>query len=202
MKSWPTFAAARYSVDRPIVALLADMRRILVVAALLCAAWGAGAARAEAVAAAYELGPGDEMRIIVFGEENLSGEYSVSSTGMVAFPLIGTVRASGRSPRSLESAIESKLLEGYLKDPRVSIEVVDYRPFFIEGEVKEAGQYPYSPGMTVREAVSIAGGYTYRAETDEANIVRDGARSSEMREVPVGAAVLPGDYVEIEERFF
>lgn len=149
----------------------------------------------------YVLGTGDKLRVIVFGEPDLSGEFDVSGSGNVALPLIGQVRAMGLTLSQFEDAAEAKFSEGYLNSPRVSVEVLNYRPFYIYGEVANSGQYPYTSGMTVLNAVAVAGGYTYRANSDRVLITRgDGAE----QEYPASQAVkvLPGDIVRIPERFF
>lgn len=149
----------------------------------------------------YRLGSGDKLRVIVFGEPDLSGEFDVSGSGKVALPLIGQVDAEGRTLSQFEAAVIAKLMEGYLNNPRVSVEVMNYRPFYIYGEVGNPGQYPYTNGMTVLNAIAVAGGYTYRANTSEIYITRgDGAEQT----YPASQAVkvLPGDVVRVPERFF
>lgn len=151
---------------------------------------------------AYRLGVGDKLRIIVFGEPDLSGEFEVDSTGVISLPLIGEVRAHGQTLRELEKNVQAKLREGYLRDPRVSAEVINFRPFTIIGEVNEPGEYPYRSGMSVLNAVAAAKGYTYRANTDRVYITRTGSSA----EVPMPATndvqVMPGDIIRIPERFF
>jgi polysaccharide export outer membrane protein len=149
------------------------------------------------------LGPGDQVRIITFGEEQLTGEFRVDATGKIALPLAGTVHAAGLTPEQLAGAVTEKLRQSKLyRNPSVSIEVVTYRPFFILGEVNRPGQYPYQPGMTVLTAVAVAGGFTYRAVTNRFSIVRAGAQKaregSADRETPVN----PGDVITVFERTF
>lgn len=150
----------------------------------------------------YVLGTGDRIKLVVFGEADLSGEYEVGSTGVVALPLIGDIRAAGKPLRSFEQAVRSKLSEGYLKDPRVSAQVINYRPFFILGEVSKPGSYPYVNGMTVINAVALAGGYTYRA--DKSGVTISHASDPEKKDVPVSeeSTVMPGDILRVPERFF
>jgi len=138
----------------------------------------------------------------VFGEEDLSGEFEVDGSGSVSLPLIGEVEAGGLSVRQLEEAIAEKLLGGYLKSPRVSIEVVSHRPFYILGEVRKPGSYPYVNGMTILNAVARAGGYTYGARKNRLLITR--ARDTERREQSAteDTVILPGDIVRVPERFF
>jgi polysaccharide export outer membrane protein len=148
----------------------------------------------------YRLGVGDMLRVTVFNEPELSGEFEVGSTGNVNFPLIGEVPAEGRSIADLEDAAEEKFLNGYLKAPNVSIEVLNYRPFYILGEVNAPGSYPYVSGMTILNAIALAGGFTYRASEDEVLLKRPGGEGEIS--VPVDTLVLPGDVVTVEERFF
>lgn len=161
---------------------------------------GVSDARAEKE---YKLGAGDRVRITVFGEASLTGEYEVDGTGLVAFPLIGEVKAAGGTSRDLEKTIEGKLRDGYLKNPLVSIEVLSYRPFFILGEVKRPGSYPYKNGLTVLNAVALAGGYTYRAKQSIWLITRSGEKQLHEKEIERGDfKVLPGDTIVVPERFF
>ena len=151
---------------------------------------------------AYTLGSGDRVRVTVFGEEELSGEFEVDGLGAISLPLIREVQAGGLGLRQLEQAITEKLLDGYLKNPRVSIEVLNYRPFYILGEVNQPGSYPYVSGMTVLNAVALAGGYTYRAKKTGLLIAR--ANGSALGEQPATeeTVVLPGDILKVPERFF
>ena len=151
---------------------------------------------------AYRLGSGDQLRIIVFGEEDLSGEFFVDGSGTVSMPLIGEVEAAGRTLQEFRADLEARLRDGYLTDPRVSAEVLNYRPFYILGEVEESGEYPYTDGLTVMNAVARAGGFTYRANTRVVYIQR--ADSDREVEVPLTASlrVMPGDTIRIAERFF
>lgn len=148
----------------------------------------------------YNLGPGDKIAVTVFNEENLSGEFQIDGNGIIAFPLIGTIEAKGKTARQVEEAIVARLNQGYIVDPRVSVEVLTYRPFYILGEVRTPGSYPYVNGMTVLNAVALAGGYTYRAKTSYALVKRHG--SSEEVEVDPTTLIYPGDVVTVKERYF
>ena len=120
---------------------------------------------AGAVRFDYRLGSGDKVRIIVFGEQSLSGEFLVpGGEGQISFPLVGDVKAGGLTVAELQTELETKLKDGFLKQPRVSIEVLNYRPYYILGEVSKSGEYPYINGLTVLNAVATAGGFTYRAD--------------------------------------
>lgn len=147
----------------------------------------------------YRLGVGDRLKISVFGEEALSGEFQIDGTGSVSLPLVGELELGGTTVREAERRVEGALANGYLVNPRVSVEVTNYRPFYILGEVRSPGSYPYRNGMTVINAVAVAGGFTYRARRGRALIQRDG----ELRkDAEPSTLVLPGDIITIPERFF
>ena len=157
---------------------------------------------AEHIDEVYKLGTGDRLRVTVFGEEDLSGEFDIDGTGSVALPLIGNQKAAGIDVRALEIKVEKLLSEGYLVSPRVSIEVMNFRPFFILGEVNEPGSYPYVNGLTVINAVALAGGFTHRARTDRVIITRGKGDKKEELEAEEDTPVFPGDSLRVTERFF
>lgn len=150
----------------------------------------------------YKLGAGDKMRIIVFGEPDLSGEFFVDDAGSVDLPLIGDVEAGGATVSEFEQKVVTRFSDGYLRDPKISIEVLNYRPFFIIGEVKSGGEYPYKGGLTVQDAVAIAGGYSYRANERVAFIRRANSDQETRVELSQRVPIFPGDNVRIPERFF
>jgi len=150
----------------------------------------------------YRLGAGDQIRVIVFGEEALSGEFFIDGNGSVSLPLIGEVTAGDRTLREFEEAVAHEFRAGYLNDPRVSAEVLNYRPFYILGEVEEAGEYPFSEDLTVMNAVATAGGFTYRANTRVVYIKHAGSVTEVAYPLTSTVPVLPGDTVRISERFF
>ncbi len=150
----------------------------------------------------YTLDSGDRMRITVFGQRDLTNSYSVEKSGYIAFPLIGSVLARGRTPKQVESDIARKLRSGYLRDPDVSAEIDRYRPFFIMGEVGTGGQYSYVPGMTVQNAVAIAGGFSPRAEQANSDITRQVNGNVMTGRVSMSDPILPGDTIYIRERLF
>ena len=147
----------------------------------------------------YKLGTGDAVRVTVFGHEDLSGEFEVAGSGRVSLPLVGEVPAGGMTVRQLEQAIIAKLQPDYLKNPRVAVEVLNYRPFYILGEVNQPGSYAYVNGMRVINAVALAGGFTYRADEDDLWITRAGGAREKASQTTI---VRPGDVVEVPERFF
>lgn len=150
----------------------------------------------------YTLGPGDELRVTVFGQEQLSGEFAVDGAGYVAMPLVGEIEARNRTVRGLEQAIATRLADGYVRDPRVSVEVLTFRPFYVIGEVNSPGQYPYVNGMTAITAVAMAGGYTYRGRQDYVLVTRGSDPEKVERRAPVNTPVMPDDVIRIPERFF
>ena len=150
----------------------------------------------------YTLASGDRLRVIVFGQDGLSNAYAVGPTGNISMPLIGTVHAQGQTTAALERTVEARLKDGYIRDPKVSIEVDAFRPFFVLGEVTTAGQFPYVAGMTAETAVAVAGGYTPRANKYEVDLTRVVEGHPVTASVPVDQPIKPGDTVYVRERFF
>jgi polysaccharide biosynthesis/export protein len=149
----------------------------------------------------YLLDTGDKLRIFIYGHPNLSRLYTVDHQGMVSVPLIGDVPARGRTSRSLARAIAARLGAQYVKEPQVTVDIAQNRPFFILGEVRNAGQYPYVSGMTVQEAVAIAGGYGDRASERRVQITRRFNGIIEKMDVPPDYVVQPGDTIYVYERW-
>jgi protein involved in polysaccharide export with SLBB domain len=162
----------------------------------------APAAARASVAGDYVLGPGDKVRVIVFGEEGLSGEFVVGGAGKVSFPLIGDVAASGLPVQAFQAELENGLKQGYLKSPRVSVEVLTYRPYYILGEVNKPGEYPYSNGLNVLNSIATAGGFTYRAQTKRVFIRRANETTERPYALTSSVQVAPGDTIRVTERFF
>ena len=165
----------------------------------------AGLAGPQAVAntdGRYLLDTGDRLRIFVYGQPNLSRLYAVDHEGRVSVPLIGNVLARGRTTYALEAIIRQKLGTQFVKDPQVTVDIQQNRPFFILGEVKTAGQYPYVNGMTIEQAVAIAGGYSERANERRSRITRRINGLVEVLEVPPDYVVQAGDSVYVFERLF
>jgi polysaccharide export outer membrane protein len=152
--------------------------------------------------AGYRLGSGDKVRVTVFNEKDLSGEYDVNDQGLVALPLIGQVKVGGLSISEAQQVITDRYGKDYLVNPRVTVEVLNYRPFFILGEVKSPGSYPYVNGMTVVNAIALAGGYTPRANKGRVTIKHASDPSGREETVQEDAPVLPGDVIRVPERFF
>ena len=150
----------------------------------------------------YLLDTGDRLRIFVYGQPNLSRLYIVDHDGKVTVPLIGQVRARGLTTYALESTIRSKLGSQFVKDPQVTVDIQQNRPFYVLGEVRTAGQFPYVSGMTVETAVAIAGGYSERANERRMKVTRRIDGVMEIMDVPPDYVILPGDTVYVYERFF
>lgn len=150
----------------------------------------------------YRLASGDRLRVIVFGQDNLSNIYAVDGSGKISMPLIDAVEAQGRTTQQLEKAIEGRLRAGFLREPKVSVEVDTYRPFFVLGEVTNSGQFPYVHGMTVQTAVAIAGGFTPRGQRAYAEVTRQVEDQLVTASVPITYPVQPGDTIVIKERWF
>jgi polysaccharide export outer membrane protein len=162
------------------------------------------AARASVVVNddSYRLGAGDKMKITVYGEQDLSGEFLVSANGRVQFPLVGEVQAADLTAQEFGKALTAELGAKYLRDPKISIEIQNYRPFYIIGEVNKPGEYPYESGLSLHGAVALAGGYTYRANDSDVYIRRVGKDAETSMRVTGQIKIYPGDVVRIPERFF
>jgi len=151
----------------------------------------------------YRLGSGDKFRLNVFNEPNLSGgEYSVNGEGDVSLPLVGPVHVGGLTMREAEAAITARYADGFIASPKVNIDVIAFRPFYILGEVNQPGEFPYADGLTVLNAIAKAGGFTYRAERYKVYITRSGSTQEVLTEITPSTKVLPGDTVRVVERFF
>ena len=153
--------------------------------------------------AGYRLGGGDQVRLITFGEDQLTGDFRVDDQGAIALPLVGAVPAAGLTTAQLGARVAAELKShNLLQNPSVSVEVAAYRPIFVLGEVAKPGQYPYQPGMTMLTTVAVAGGFTYRAFREYAQVVRTtDAQAVEGRVTPL-SFVAPGDVVMVYERHF
>jgi polysaccharide export outer membrane protein len=151
---------------------------------------------------AYTLDTGDKIRINVFGQPELSGEFELDGTGAISLPLIGQIAAVGLTTQDLETTIATSLANGFLLEPRVSAEVINYRPFYILGEVGRPGEYPYNSGLTVLNAVAAAGGFTYRANKKVVFVKSANGNQELPYELNANTIVKPGDTLRIGERIF
>jgi polysaccharide biosynthesis/export protein len=181
---------------------------LLAAALLLSACSSAAVSEAEqlsmaAVATApATLQPGDKIRVDVFGEDKLGGEYQLDQAGQISVPLAGTIKAQGMTQAGLEQALAKKFRSEYLRNPKVTVTIATLAPFYVIGEVQKPGQYDYRSGLNVLTAMAVAGGPTYRARRDNVEIQRRG--EDKMREYPISASVpvLPGDVINVPQRYF
>jgi polysaccharide export outer membrane protein len=174
---------------------------------LICAAcvggpMAAGDPADEVVVREYRLGPGDQLRIVVFGEDSLSGQFLVNPTGSISYPLVGEVPAQGKTVNEFAATLVEVLRGGYVRQPNVTVEVAVYRPYFIMGEVGGPGTYPYTPGLTVMNAVATAGGFTYRADIRRVYIKHPEETAERLYRLTSTTPIQPGDTVRIPERRF
>lgn len=151
---------------------------------------------------AYLLGPGDQLRVNVYEEDDVSGEFEISDQGHISLPLIGPVQATGITLQELEKRVRLAFQDGYIRDPKISIEVLNYRPFYVIGEVNAPGSYPYRSGLSVLTAVAMGGGYTFRADEDDITVKRAGTTSGDPIKVSPDTIILPGDVVRVGERLW
>lgn len=156
----------------------------------------------EASVQPYRLDSGDRLRVSVFEQPSLTNTYTVDQAGYIAFPLIGQVAARGQTMPALEGAIASRLKQGYLRDPDVTIEVDRYRPVFVMGEVGRPGQYSYVPGMTAQNAVAIAGGFTARGNQNDVDVTRKINGQPITGRTATSVPVMAGDTIYVRERLF
>src|SRR3712207_4453810 len=150
----------------------------------------------------YILASGDRLRVIVFGQDNLSNIYTVDGEGRLAMPLIGPLKVAGGTTEAAARAIEARLRNGFIREPKVTVEIEVHRPFFILGEVLNPGQFPFVNGMSVQTAVAIAGGFTPRASNTYAEVTRPIPEGLVTANVPITYPVKPGDTIVIKERWF
>ncbi|MGB3624568.1 MAG: polysaccharide biosynthesis/export family protein [Henriciella sp.] len=150
----------------------------------------------------YKLGPADKVKVTVFGEPELSGEYVVDGSGNISLPLIDSFQVEGLSLPEFQKLTEQSYAQGYLREPRISAEVLNFRPFYILGEVAKPGEYPYSNGLTVMNAVATAEGFTYRANKKYVLIKKANASREFRVELTPALTIQPGDTIRVVERFF
>ena len=156
----------------------------------------------SALVAPYRLDTGDELRIIVFGQADLTNTYAVDKAGKISMPLIGFVPARGRTTAEVEADVAARLRAGYLRKPDVAAEVARYRPIFVMGEVNAAGQYAYVAGTTVQTAIATAGGFSPRAFKYEVRVTRSANGQIETGRLHMTDPLMPGDTIYVDERIF
>jgi polysaccharide export outer membrane protein len=150
----------------------------------------------------YQLSPGDKLAVKVFNEPDLTGEYQIDESGAIAYPLVGGIQAAGMTPDDFRAALVKRLQAGYVRNPRVTVDILNYQPINIIGEVRNAGQFPYRPGLSAKDIPAIAGGYTYRAKEDTIHVTRGAGKPIVVRLDEGHFAIMPGDTIKVPERFF
>jgi protein involved in polysaccharide export with SLBB domain len=150
----------------------------------------------------YRMSVGDLIKIQVYGEDELSTEVRLSDAGTISYPFFGELQVLGLTTGGLSGLLTERLQDGYLVDPSVSVSVLEYREFFIDGAVKQPGGYAYQPGLTLQRAVSLAGGFSERASSSKFFVVREGSGSNKPSKISLMAPIQPGDVITIEESFF
>jgi len=156
----------------------------------------------QAATTAPTLQPGDKIKVTVFDEPNLSGDYEVDSAGYVSLPLAGTLKAGGLSKQQMEHVLASKFSSEYLRNPKVTVDIASFRPFYVMGEVAKPGQYKYKDGLNVMSAIAIAGGETYRAKKSTVQIQHVGEAGFHDYPLSPTIPVLPGDLIRVPQRYF
>ena len=169
---------------------------------LACVLMLHGPAHAADFTTSYELGPGDLIAVQVYDEPDMSVETRISDRGTISYPFLGELKVGGLTALQLEDSITSSLKGPYLVDPEVTVSILEYRPLFVNGEVEKPGGFPFSPGLTVRKAISLAGGFKERANRSRINVVRETDPSQAPRAIELEEQVMPGDIITVERSFF
>ena len=183
--------------------IVAGLAGLLVMAGCSSVASTQYAAYQEPVAGSrpYTLHTNDQVHVQVYNEQTITGDYVVDSTGYLSIPVAGRVRAAGLTTAELERRVAAQLNGSILKDARVNIQIANYAPFYIRGEVKKPGEFPYKPGLTIADAVALAGGYTYRADEKSVVVRPTGSNRPATRPMDANPPVSPGDNITVPERF-
>lgn len=161
-----------------------------------------GVSNAYSASHGYQVGSGDRLNVRVFGQPDLTSQFRVSSDGNISMPLIQSTRVAGLTSNQIEEVLVRKLKAGYLRDPKVAVEVAEFRPFFILGEVRNSGRYPFIAGMTVQNAIAVGGGYTERGDQGHVLLTRKTANGTVSEKVDVTTQMYPGDIIYVRERWF
>jgi polysaccharide export outer membrane protein len=196
----PTYAAPNYAA--PTYAVAPRAQAAPQAAPTYAYPQNYGYASASPYQPSYTLDSGDKLRVVVFGQDGLTNSYIVDAGGNINMPLVGTLPARGVTTQQLASLITTRLKQGYVREPHVSVEVETYRPFFILGEVNTPGQYPYVANMTAEAAVAIAGGFSPRADKKKVELTRSTPGQQVHGQVPLNYPLRPGDTVVVKERWF
>ncbi|NKB37211.1 MAG: polysaccharide export protein [Gammaproteobacteria bacterium] len=150
----------------------------------------------------YRLDTGDVLRIQIYDEEDMYLEARVSDRGTISYPFLGEIKVSGLPPEELEKIITERLTGDYFIDPKVSVDILEYRQFYVNGEVESPGGFPFQPGLTIRKAISLAGGFKERASREKIFVIHENDSDSDPKRIDLEAEVLPGDIITVRESFF
>jgi len=173
----------------------------LLMACMITALWVAGACAGDAVGE-YELGSGDKIKIHVFGEPDLDMEVSLGSSGNIRYPFLGKIHIAGLKTSSLEHLLTVGLADGYLVSPQVRVSIEEFRPFFVNGDVRQPGAYPYKPGLNARKAISLAGGFNDDADKNKIFLIHAKDKDKHEEKISLASQVLPGDIIIVKHSFF
>jgi polysaccharide export outer membrane protein len=191
-----TAKVGRVSAASSLIALHLAWSVLLLSCGLGLGAWAA------TTDSAYRLDTGDRIRIWVYGEDDLTVETRLGDSGVISYPFLGDIKVAGLTVSRLEDLVTERLKGPYLVDPRVTVDIVEYRDFYVNGEVEDPGGYPFEPGLTVRKAISIAGGFKERAAKDKVYIIHEDQDESARRRVSLDSRVRPGDIITVQQSFF
>ena len=150
----------------------------------------------------YKLGSGDKVRVQVYNEEDLNLETRVSDRGTISYPFLGELNVANLTPAQLEEVITARLRGDYLVNPKVSVDILEYRPFYVNGEVQSPGGFPFQPGITVRKAISVAGGFRERASKEKIFVIRGDDPAGQSKHIGLDEILYPGDIITVEQSFF
>jgi len=162
--------------------------------------WVAGASAADV--GEYKLGSGDKIKIHVFGEPDLDMEAQLGSSGDIRYPFLGRIHVAGKKLSDVESILSKGLADGYLINPQVRVSIEEFRSFFINGEVKNPGAYPYKPGLNARKGISLAGGFNEDADKDKIFLIHANDEAKNEKKISLATRVLPGDIITVKRSFF
>jgi polysaccharide biosynthesis/export protein len=173
---------------------------VLLILSMVC--WvglGHPAARGAESESEYRIGPNDIIRVQVFGEDDLSVERKVGGDGQINFPLLGNVAVHGRTIQALQDELAARLGDGYVRQPKVIVYIVRYRNFYVSGEVRTPGGYAYEGGLTVRKAISLAGGFTEKADRHVIKVLRGGQGIADAQPIAQDGLILPDDTIMVAQ---
>ncbi|PJE80520.1 hypothetical protein CI610_00488 [invertebrate metagenome] len=192
----------RIFYNKPVGSLFSVITAVIVLLSFAVSSLKAAAPASSLGVSSYRLNAGDLISVRVFGEEELTLESRLTDAGTISYPFLGEIQARGRTVGELEKALVNGLKGEYLIHPRVNVTIVEYRKFFVRGEVKKPGGFSFEPGLTLEKAIALAGGFSERANKKEIHVTRQEHDRSKAQVVGLEGAVYPGDIVYVKESFF